>query len=37
VAVPHRIPGGDAPPNGVLIQVYRPAGRLQYGEEPLPT
>ena len=24
-------------PNGVLIQVYRPAGRLQYGEEPLPT
>ena len=26
-----------ATPNGVLIQVYRPAGRLQYGEEPLPT
>ena len=24
-------------PKGVLIQVYRPAGRLQYGEEPLPT
>jgi dihydrofolate reductase len=26
-----------ATPRGVLIQVYRPAGRLQYGEEPLPT
>jgi dihydrofolate reductase len=26
-----------ATPNGVTIQVYRPAGRLQYGEEPLPT
>src|SRR3712207_7420477 len=26
-----------ATPNGVLIQAYRPAGRLQYGEEPLPT
>jgi dihydrofolate reductase len=24
-------------PRGVTIQVYRPAGRLQYGEEPLPT
>jgi dihydrofolate reductase len=26
-----------ATPSGVLIQVYRPAGRLQYGEEPRPT
>jgi dihydrofolate reductase len=26
-----------ATPNGVLIQVYRPAGRLQYGEERRPT
>jgi dihydrofolate reductase len=24
-------------PSGVILQVYRPAGRLQYGEEPLPT
>ena len=29
--------GSRATPSGVLIQVYRPAGRLQYGEEPLPT
>ncbi len=24
-------------PRGVTIQVYRPTGRPQYGEEPLPT
>ena len=29
--------GSRATPNGVTIQVYRPAGRLQYGEEPRPT